>query len=273
MTYRSFTFVLCCTATAAFAPGCASSGNKNVAEQATEAAAEMLLPVSEENKLGEQMSAELAKELTLHPDPEVQAYVRALGAQVVAAANDVPEGITFTFHVVKDDETVNAFAIPGGHIYIYTGLMRLAEDEAELVSVLGHEVAHVTKRHIAQRLVGAYGYTTLLQLALGEEPGLLGEIVGGVVTNGLMLKHGRDHERHADTHGIRYTVGAGYDPHGFVRMFERMKSAGDMEALEIFMTHPLPQERADRIALVLTQQKSPPTKRNAEPYAAMKAKL
>lgn len=259
---------------------CASSsgGTKPVAEQASEAAAEILLPVPEENKLGVQMSAELDKELTMHPDAEVQAYVRGLGQQVVAAANDVPEGISFTFHVVKDDETVNAFAIPGGHIYIYTGLMKLAEDEAELVSVIGHEVAHVTKRHIAQRMVGIYGYSALAQLALGEDPGLLGEIVGGVVTNGLMLKHGRDHERHADTHGIRYAVGAGYDPHGFVRMFERMRAVqdgagADIQALEIFMSHPLPQARADRIAQVLTQQKSPPTTRNLEQYAAMKAKL
>ena len=252
--------------------GCASS-NKTVVEHATEAAAELLLPVPEENKLGVQMVVELNKELTLHADPEVQAYLRGLGNAVAAAADDTPEGITFAFHVVDDDETVNAFAIPGGHIYVYTGLMLLAEDEAELVSVLGHEVAHVTKRHIAQRLVGQYGYTALLNLALGEDPGLLGEIVGGVASNGLMLKHGRDHERHADTHGIRYAIGAGYDPHGFVRMFERMKSAGDIAALEIFMSHPLPQERADRIAGVLGTKKSPPTKRNAEAYQAIKAKL
>ena len=101
------------------AGGCASSGGggKTVTEQATEAAAEALLPVPEENKLGVKMSDELAKELTLHPDEEVQAYVRGLGAQVVAAANDVPEGITFTFHVVKDDETVNAFARPSPRNY------------------------------------------------------------------------------------------------------------------------------------------------------------
>lgn len=225
-------------------------------------------------ELGAKMVKELDKELTQHPDADVQAYVRALGQKVVNAARaDVPEGITLTFTVVKDDETINAFALPGGHIYVYSGLMKAAADEAELVSVLGHEVAHVTRRHIAQRLVAMYGYQTLVQLALGEDPGPLAELAATIGTTGVMLKHGRDHENDADVQGIRYTVGAGYDPHAFTSMFEHLKSAGDLEALQIFMSHPLPQARIDNINIILQTYHDAPTKRGVEPYAAIKAKL
>lgn len=135
----------------------------------TAAAADVLVPVEQENQLGQQMAAEIQAEMTMHPDPEVQAYVANIGNRLVAAAQaDVPSGITFRFHVVQDDATVNAFAIPGGDIYFYTGPMRLAENEAELAGVLGHEVAHVTNRHIAQRLVAQYGLQSIIAMALGQ---------------------------------------------------------------------------------------------------------
>ena len=124
-----------------------------------------VLSVSDEQELGQEMEAQLARELPLLADPVVVDYVRGLGLQIAAAAgDDMPEGIVFQFDVVDDDATVNAFAIPGGHIYVYTGLLRAARDEAELMGVLGHEVAHVTRRHIAQQLTAQYGAETLLSL-------------------------------------------------------------------------------------------------------------
>src|SRR5438132_833649 len=105
-------------------------------------AADLLLPVSEENKLGAQMAAEVKQKL--HPSRELQDYVAKVGAKIAAKAKDAPRGIKFTYKVIDDDKTVNAFALPGGHIYVYTGLLKMAGDEAELAAVLGHETAHVT---------------------------------------------------------------------------------------------------------------------------------
>src|SRR5688572_22058484 len=173
-------------------------------------AANALLPVSEENKLGNQMAKEVEKELKVHKNDDVQNYIERLGNKLAKKARDTPQGIKFTFKVIDDDKTINAFAIPGGHIYIYSGLMKAASDEAELAGVVGHEIAHVTQRHIAERLVAQYGLETVLGLALGKDPSLLGQIAAQVGGTGALLKFTRDQESEADARGMPYMVAAGY---------------------------------------------------------------
>src|SRR5690606_20571391 len=134
----------------------------------------------------------------------------------------VPEGIDIAFKVVRDDQQINAFAIPGGNIYVYTGLLRAVDSEAELLAVLSHEVAHVTERHIAEQLAAQYGLETLAAVALGRDAGVLGQLVGAVAGQGFLLTYSRDHEQEADAVGLGYETRAGWDPNGYVTFFEEL---------------------------------------------------
>lgn len=230
------------TVTLGLASGC-STVQRSVAN--------LVLPVGEERQLGQQMAAELEKELTFVRDPAVVSYVRELGERIVAAAaEDIPDGIEFTFNVVDDDSTVNAFAIPGGDVYVFTGLLELAEDEAELMGVLGHEVAHVTRRHIAQQLSARYGLQFLVSAIglAGGVTGLVGQLAGSVASQGFLLKYSRDHEREADYYGIVYETRAGRDPHGMARFFAKLDALDARGDTPTFLlTHPDPDERIENV--------------------------
>src|SRR5690606_10383507 len=115
-------------------------------DKGTGAVGEVLLPVSEEARLGKQLADEVNKQEKIHPDAQVQAYVAKVGRRIVDASRDRRKGITYRFTVIDQPRVINAFALPGGHIYVYSGLILAARSEAELASVLGHEVGHVTSR-------------------------------------------------------------------------------------------------------------------------------
>ncbi len=251
----------CLVSTAAFlllmftAPGCATLRR---------GAAEVLLPVDQEIELGKQISAEMEEELTLHPSAEVQRYIQNLGARVVAAAGrERHKDMSFTFKVVDDPDTLNAFALPGGWIYIYSGLLLQAQSEAEVVGVLAHEVAHVTRRHIAERLAAAYGLQVLAAVALGEDPSTVKQMAGAVLSTGYLLRFSREQEVDADVTGVRYTVGAGWSPNGLIDFFKRLggdREAGSRRALGWISTHPMPEDRVVHVEEAIAGFSSVPTK-------------
>lgn len=243
------------------------------AQAAQSFAANTLLPVSEENKLGKQMSAEVEKELRVHKDPEVQAYIERVGNKIARKARDTPQGIKFTFKVIDDDKTVNAFAIPGGYIYVYSGLMKAASDEAELAGVIGHEIAHVTQRHIAERLVAQFGLQTVLGLALGGDPGLLAQIAAQVAGTGALLKFTRDMESEADARGLPYMVAAGYDPDAMVSFFKKLQKGEGPGALVFLSDHPLPSDRVEALNARIKRMRNKPDERNKDALADIKKKL
>lgn len=236
-----------------------------------EVAANILVPVEQEQQLGAQFEVELDKELKYHPNPEVQTYIQNLGQKVVARAQKDAPKIKFRFVVVDDDKTVNAFAIPGGKIFIYSGLLKAASSEAEVVGVLGHEVGHVTKRHIAERLVKANGIELLTQMALGQNPGAVSKAVSQMVSQGYLLKFGRDQESESDTVGYRYMIGAGFHPQGMVDFFKKLAARG--EGITIIQSHPNPSDRADKIAAMVKKANNLPTYTGAQEFAAFKPKL
>ncbi len=239
-------------------------------------AASALLPVEQEIKLGKQLSAEIEEELTLHPSSAVQQRIAALGRQVVAAAPDRHRDMEFTFKVVDDPDTINAFALPGGWIYIYSGLLLAAESEAEVVGVLAHEVAHVTRRHIAERLATAYGVQTLTALALGKEPAMLGQLVAGVLGTGYLLRFSREQEIDADVTGVNYVISAGWRPHGFINFFERLggdREAGSRRALGWISTHPMPEDRIVHVREAIEAHGTVPAKLGTEEHQQLLAML
>ena len=224
----------------------------------TEAAAGVLLPPEQEEKLGDEFSAQVESELPLLEDPTVRDYVERLGEACVEAAGDrAAEAIDFEFKVIDKPDVQNAFAGPGGQIYMYTGLLLSADNAAEVGAVMCHEVAHVTERHIAERLVAAYGLQALASAALGENPGLLAQLATAVAGQGFMLKYSRDMEKEADLVGFQFMTETELDPIGFVTYFERLMGEGPN--VPVFLrSHPSPERRVEYLRAALEAYGNPP---------------
>lgn len=196
--------------------------------------------------MGQQAAQEVAQSLGLVDDDALQAYVQRLGAEL-ARDSHRPE-LPWTFRVV-DDPTPNAFALPGGFIFLTRGMMNLMDSEAELAAVLGHEIAHVTARHS----VTAISRAQLAQLGLGVGsiffPGAA-ETFGGLASGGLQLlflSHGREAERQADELGFDYARAKGYDVREMPDIFASLQRVGETEGRSAvpswLATHPAPAER------------------------------
>lgn len=250
--------------------GTSCSGVSTAVGGAQDLAAGLILPIDQEIALGAELQGELSSELTFHPDAELQAYIAGLGQQVVAASG-ASSSIQFTFSVVDDDATINAFAIPGGHIYLYTGLLLAAESEAEVVAVLCHEVAHVTERHSAERLVAAYGVQGLTNVALGRDPNLLAQLTAQFAGSTAMNGHSRAGESEADTTGFRTMLRVGYDPQGFVDFFSRL--TGSARPPQFLSSHPNPENRIENIQALMRAAGELPTRRNEAEYLAMRSRI
>jgi predicted Zn-dependent protease len=185
-----------------------------------------LVSESQEIEIGRQSAAAAEAQLGLVDDAELQAWVQRLGSRL-AQASERPQ-LPWTFRVV-DDPTPNAFAAPGGYIFITRGLLALMRNEAELASVLGHEIGHVTARHSVSMMSRAQ----LAQIGLGIGSILSPTVAqfGDLAAGGLQvlfLKYSRDAERQADDLGYRYALAQGYDvrqmPHVFARCSSRRSS-------------------------------------------------
>ncbi len=208
----------------------------------------MLLSQDQEIQLGRDNDELVVAEYGLYDDPELGEWIAQVG-QTMAAASERPE-LPWTFRVV-DDTIVNAFALPGGYIYMTRGILAYMNSEAEAVGVLGHEIGHVTARHGAQRHTSA----SLAQIGLGAGSVLSSEVraLGGILQTGvglLFLKFGRDDELQSDQLGVRDAVGAGYDPRrlaAFFRTISAMSDAGGGRLPTWLSTHPAPDNRVERV--------------------------
>jgi predicted Zn-dependent protease len=199
--------------------------------------------------MGRESDQSVVQTFGLYPDDELQEYIQELGSRL-AADSERPD-LPWTFRVV-DDPLVNAFAIPGGYIYITRGILAHFNSEAELVSVLGHEIGHVTARHSVEQMSQAQ----LAQLGLGVAMAA-GERYRqylGIAAQGLQLmflKFSRDDEKQADDLGLRYMTRVGYDPYQMPKVFNTLDRVGEAQGggsvPEWTSTHPNPDRRAERI--------------------------
>lgn len=211
----------------------------------------------QEFQLGLQVHEELKKENTKFSDnAETKAYVETLARKLLVQANK-DRKLDWMWFVIDDPETINAFATPGGRIYVYTGLLLAADNEAEIIGVLGHEIGHVVARHSARQLVGQYGLQAVASMALGENPSDLSKVVAGLAGQGGMLAYGRDMELEADQYGARYASGAGYDPRGLVSFFEKLRQKyGDTGPVMTWLsTHPSNSDRINKLNAFIAQEK------------------
>jgi predicted Zn-dependent protease len=202
-----------------------------------------LISLSEEWELGRRLEGDLARELTLLRDATVHGYVDRVG-QALVRRTTMAE-LPWTFHVVEDP-AINAFNIPGGHVYVNTGLIAAAPDVASFAGVMGHEISHGVARHGTEQLSKAYGFQLLAGLVLGQDPATYEQILAQIVAGGTFASFSRDAEREADQLGVRTLYEAGYDPSGMARMFEvllaqRQRQPGSVQ--QFFSSHPLTETR------------------------------
>jgi beta-barrel assembly-enhancing protease len=221
-------------------------------EEVQEAVAGVVLPPEQAEQLGSRMAAEVEAKQGLHPDEALQQRVSRIGQRLAAEA-DAPEGIDFEFSVVQD-ERVNAFALPGGHIYVTSGLMETAGSEAELASVIAHEVAHVTERHIAERMATSYGVQALAGAALGQSPGTVTQLVSSLLQQGAIMKYSRSQELQADRVGVGTLEDAGYDPQAAIAMFRKLEKAGGDGAPAFLSSHPGTGERIEQLQDIIAER-------------------
>tara|TARA_R110002095_G_scaffold1297_2_gene6784 strand:+ start:50335 stop:51132 length:798 start_codon:yes stop_codon:yes gene_type:complete len=207
-----------------------------------------------------------------HPDQQAQAYVDRVGQRLLQSLNNAlkkqgrQNPYRFDFHLLNDDQVINAFALPGGQIFITAALYQQLETEGQLAGVLGHEIGHVLSRHGAQHmakqqltqgLVGAAG------VAGGDaNSAQLARMVGSMVN----MKYGRNDELESDRWGVEIMVKAGYDPYAMIGVMKILKrSAGTGRQPEIFSTHPDPGNRIERIKALIQRSYSSDTLSHLEP--------
>ncbi len=210
----------------------------------------MLVSEAQEIAMGKAADQEAVAAYGLYPDARVQAYVERLG-KGLAARSEKPD-LPWSFKVV-DDPTVNAFALPGGYIYVTRGIMAHLRSEAELVAVLGHEIGHVTGRHSASQMSKQQLAMGGLIVGMAVAPEL--QQFGGLAQQGLgllFLKFGRDDENQADELGLRYMARADYDPREMLEVFGVLDGVtraegGGARMPDWLSTHPSPGNRTTRI--------------------------
>lgn len=225
--------------------------------------------VEQEWELGRQIEAQLNRDLQLVSDPELTRYVRSIGQQLVQAAG--ADGVPWRFYVVADD-AINAFNVPGGLVYVNTGLIAQSGSAAELVGALAHEVGHGVARHGTKRLSKANEANIVAGAVLGQSGNVAGRVATQVAAQGAFAKFSRDDERDADRRGVRYMAGAGYDPRGLANLLDRLASQEGGGGVAIFRSHPLSSERRETVEGLARQYQGRGLRMNDRQFASIRSR-
>lgn len=212
------------------------------------------MSLQEEAELGAAYAAQVQQQVPLIRDPDAVATLNRIGGQLAARADAT--GREYTFYLVDSPE-VNAFAIPGGHIFVNRGLIESADQASEFAGVLGHEIAHVTERHGIEQMKkrrGAGVLVTLIYIVLGRDPGVLEQVAIQAGGAAVFARYGREAEREADQRAIETLPAAGYDPEGVATFFEEMlrqqaRQPGLLDSW--FASHPTSQERVQNARMLI----------------------
>jgi predicted Zn-dependent protease len=223
------------------------------------------MSVDQEKALGLQAAPKMAEQMGGALDPKTDADARMVaevGHRLVKqseAANSPYTG-NFNFYLLNDPQTINAFALPGGQIFITRGLYSKLQDESQLAGVLGHEIGHVIHRHSAQQMAkGQLGQMLVVATGIGASDdrghGQMAAAAAAMANQMAQLKYGRGDETESDDYGLKLMAQAGYDPRGMLAVMEVLKSAaGGSRQPEFLSSHPLPQNRLDDIKQQIAKQ-------------------
>jgi predicted Zn-dependent protease len=210
----------------------------------------------QEIQMGQQYAAEINRQLPIVDDPVIHRYINQLGNRIQRQPGN--RDIPYTFYVVNIDQ-INAFAVPGGFVYVNRGLVERTDNLAELAGVVGHEIGHVEARHSAEmieRMQGAQAGVAIASILLGGAPqGVAGAAVN-VGAQAYFAHHSREAENEADAIAVQLLPRAGLDPTGIVTFFkelieERKRSPSQLE--QWFSTHPLTEERIANVRELIRQ--------------------
>src|SRR5262249_3423880 len=241
-----------------------------------EGVAKALVSDEQEKQLGDQVKKELDKQGTKYvQDPEVVSYVQGVAKKIFGSANKDRPGVDWHVYVIDDPKQVNAFATPGGNLFVYTGLLMAADNEAELAGVWGHESGHVVARHSARQMVDAMGLETVIGMALGNNPNQLAQVAATLAAKGALLSYSREDETAADEYGARYASAAGYDPKGLITFFQKLqKMEGEVPAFSKYLSdHPATADRISHLQQYIAEKKLGGTDLGADRLPPIKAKL
>ena len=184
-------------------------------------------------------------------NPDAQGRVTKVGQHIVNATSVRQTPYRFQFHLLRDDQTVNAFALPGGQIFITAALYKLLENEDQLAGVLGHEIGHVVGRHSNQQMAKSELVNSLARgagMAVSNSHGYSSMQVTQYLGNLLNLKYGRDDELEADKLGVQFLIDCGYDPEQMIGVMQILKRvAGSGRQPQMLSTHPDPGNRIEHI--------------------------
>jgi predicted Zn-dependent protease len=234
-----------------------------------------LVTVADEIEIGKQADLQVRKEMTELRDPEALAYVRGLGRRLAQQAPGPRYPYTFS---VTDYREINAFALPGGPVWIQRGVLHAATTESQVASVMAHEIAHIAQRHAASQLTAG----VLTRMGLGLLGAMLGNSGGAtaaqaaaaLMANGMFLTFSRADEREADRVGLEILTRAGWDGRGMVELFDllRREAGRNPGSVEVFFsTHP---SAADRMqAVQASVARTPRGRRDSGEFQRLKARL
>ena len=208
-----------------------------------------IISISEEIELGKRASKEVEKEMKVVKIPMVRDYINYVG-QRLASHSDLK--IPYHFAVIEDEE-VNAFSLPGGYVYVFTGLIEATDNEAELAGVIGHEIGHIAARHATELLSMQKGINFLAAIlfnVLGVRlTGAQAQLADITATLGV-LHYNRSQEKEADDLGLKYMIKAGYNPYAMITFFEKLRRIHKENPnilTRILSTHPVTSERIRRV--------------------------
>ena len=232
--------------------------------------------IEQDIELGKQVQQQIASDPQKFPilpergNEEVYKYVRGITQKIlnsgkVAYAKEFPWTVT----IIKDDKTLNAFATPGGFIYVYTGLIKFLDSEHQLAGVLGHEIAHSAQRHSTRQMTKAYGASALVSVITGKsDPGQLEQIALAI----LNLKFSRGHETEADSYSVNYLCGTHYRADGAAGFFQKIESQSG-KVPEFLSTHPDPGNRVENIKRKALEMECRGNATNESNYSRIKRML
>ena len=221
-------------AVAALVAGCASLGGGGGFN---------LVSIEDEWRMRDDLRRQVAAQKRVVRDPAAEAYLRRIGQRLVAGT--ALAGRRWDFGIV-DDGTLNAFNLPGGLVYVHTGLIREADTLDQLTGVLAHEIGHGVARHGTQLMTRAYGLEAIAAIVLGKDPSQSEQLLARVVGTGVLNDNSREFEREADSLAVRTTHAAGFDPRGipeFFRALEQRRRREPSKVERFFSSHPMDAER------------------------------
>jgi beta-barrel assembly-enhancing protease len=209
----------------------------------------------EETRISREFRREAKKHLTYVNNPEIERYIERIGQRILSVMG--PQPFDYRFFIVADSQ-LNAFAVPGGSIFFYTGLIERAKSTSEIAGVMGHEIVHIKGRHMARHsgpdAISLLSLVGMLLLARSGAGAQAAGVVGQAVSATRQIAYSRQLEMEADTLGVRYMASAGYDPAGslgFLKTLDQERSLNPVDVPAYMLTHPVTQERVANVQLVI----------------------